>query len=251
MWPFKKKLEHQIYFACDEWAIRQHAPIRPASEFLPPAFKDMALYYKKSAKPIDSDKTVKSCPGIIDYCSTGFVIPAWCDIEIEPGPNGRVVTRYSHPKYKEGAQPKDALQGFMGNKFKFGTPVKLDNPWTVWAAKGYSLFWQPMYYYDDSRNWEAIPGIIDHDKVPLIQPINIMLKQPKTTVIKMGEPLVQVIPLKREEITAFSGELTQSMIKRHNSLSYLKEMSFTSWVRHIREKKSYTVDVHDIELPIK
>lgn len=252
MWPFKKKQEHQLYFTCDEWAIRKYAPIQPAKNFLPQALKDMETFLVRKKHLLDSQKTIKACPGIIDYCSAGFVIPAWCDIEMIPTPDGQNVNvRYSHPKFKQGYHLPAVIGNFMEQKFGVRMTVKLDNPWSMWAADDYSLMYLPMYYYDDTRNWEAIPGWIDHDIGAVSSPLNIMLKEPKPTYIKMGEPIVQVVPIKREPISAFTGDQNAVGIKRYNGLSYLHDMSFGGWVKHMRDKKSYTVDAHDVELPIK
>lgn len=251
MWPFKKKIDHQVFFACEDWAIRKYAPIQSAKNFMPPAFKNMDTFLHKSVHAIDSVKTVKSCPGIIDYCTAGFVIPAWCDIELNPTPDGRqVVARYSHPKFKHAVHPPEQLQDLLINKFSVRTAVKLDNPWAMWAAEGYSLMYLPMYYYDDTRNWEAVPGWIDHDLGAVKNPINIMLKEIKYTKIAVGEPLVQVVPIKREEITAYSGDIDQVAYRRQTAMSFLHSMTFSGWIRHMRDKKSYTVDAHDLELPV-
>lgn len=252
MWPFKKKEKHQLYFTTDEWAIRKYSPIQPAKNFLPPAFKDMATHVFKNPHPIDSQKTVKACPGIIDYCSAGFVIPAWCDVEMMPSPDGQHVNvRYSHRKYKQGFHTPDALQGFMQQKFGVRMAVKLDNPWQMWAAEGYSLMYLPMYYYDDTRNWEAIPGWIDHDLGAVSSPLNILLKEPKYTMIRQGEPIVQVVPIKREEITAYTGDISKSTIARYNGISFLRDMTFNGWMKFVRAKKSYIVDAHDTDMPTK
>ena len=252
MWPFKKKKLPQIYFTCDEWAIRKYAPIQSAKKFLPLSFKNMETYLIKKEHVLDSVKTIKSCPGIVDFCSSGFVIPAWCDIEINPAHDGKSVSvRYSHPKFKQGSHDPAVIQDFMSNKFNVRMSVKLDNPWYMWAAEGYSLMYFPMYYYDDSNNWEALSGIIDHDIGAIQSPINIMLKEPKQTIIKMGEPLVQVVPFKREEIIAYTGASNKVTQKRYYGLSYLHDMTFGSWMKYMREKKSYLVDAHDVDLPVE
>jgi hypothetical protein len=250
MWPFKKKEKYQVYFTCDEWAIRKYSPIQPAKNFLPTGFKDMDTILHKKPHPLDTHKTIKSCPGIIDFSSAGFVIPAWCDIEIMPSPDGKQVSvRYSHPKFQHAGHPPEALQNFMSTKFSVRATVKLDNPWAMWSAPGYSLLYLPLYYYDDNRNWESIAGWMDNDQGNLINPINIMLKEPKYTLIKQGEPIVQVIPIKREEITAYTGNREKTGAARFAGISYLQMMSFAGWMKYVKAKKSYTVDAHHTELP--
>lgn len=250
MWPFKKKEKYQLYFTTDEWAIRKYAPIQPAKNFLPPKFKEMETFVLRRQHLLDSVKSVRACPGIIDYCSAGFVIPAWCDIEMIPSPDCQSVkVRYSHPKFKQGFHWPETIQDFMSTKFGVRMTVKLDNPWSMWAAEGYSLMYLPMYYYDDTRNWESIPGWIDHDVGAVSSPLNIMLKEPKPTYIRLGEPIVQVVPIKREPITAYTGDQNSTAIKRYNGLCYLHDISFNGWVRYMRDKKLWSVDAHDVDLP--
>jgi hypothetical protein len=250
MWPFKKKDDAEIFFTTDEWAVRKFAPIELAKNFMPKAFKDMETFLARKKYMLDSVKTVKSCPGILDYCSAGYVMTAWCDMEINPSIDGQSVSvRYSHAKYNQGNHPPAVIQNFMAHKFGVRMTVKLDNPWSMWTKPGVSLMYLPIYYYDDSRNWEAIPGWIDHDVGAVSSPINIMLKEPKPTFIKQGEPIVQMVPIRREVFVARTSENNEVAKKRYSGLSYLHDMSFSGWVRHMRTKKRYIIDAHDTELP--
>ena len=252
MWPFKKKEKHQIFFECEDWAVRKYAPVQLAKNFMPTAFKDMPTFLNKADHMIDRIKTVKACPGIIDYCSAGFVIPAWCDIELIPTDDGKqVIARYSHPKFNHAVHSQETLQDLLINKFSVRTAIKLDNPWAMWAADGYSLMYLPMYYYDDTRNWEAVPGWADHDLGAVRNPVIVMLKEIKYTKISMGEPLVQVVPIKRETITAYTGKLSEVAVERQHGLSFVQNMTFNGWLKYVRHKKSYNIDVHDIELPVE
>ena len=250
MWnPFSKK-KPDVNFTTDEWAIRKFSPIEPAKNFMPKAFKDMDTFVARRKHMLDSTKTIKSCPGILDYCSAGFVMTAWCDMEINPSIDGQSVSvRYSHSKFKDAHHPPAVIQNFMMHKFGVRMTVKLDNPWSMWTTPGVSLMYLPMYYYDDSRNWEAIPGWIDHDVGAVSSPLNIMLKEPIPTFIKQGEPIVQMVPIRREEFTARTGKNTDTAWERYTGLSYLHDMSFGGWIKHMRTKKSYIVDAHDTDLP--
>ena len=67
----------------------------------------------------------------------------------------------------------------------------------------------------------------------------------------MGEPLVQVVPIKRETITAYTGKLSEVAIERQHGLSFLQNMTFNGWLKYVRHTKSYNIDVHDIELPVE
>lgn len=238
-----------LFFETENWAVRKHAPIRPAKEFMPEAWKNMPTYTKKATHLIDSDKSVKACPGIGDFMSMGYVIPAWCDIEITPGQDGlSVSTRYSEPNYNSAYHPVDQISKDLLKNFGVRAAVKLDNPWKMWAAEGWTLMYLPMFYFED-RNFEAIPGVIDHDMGALVNPINIMLKEIKPTTIKLGDPLCQVIPIKRETVVARTGQLSDTAVNRHNAISQLKNIVFAGWTRWQHAKKDYVVDAHDLHLP--
>ena len=238
-----------LFFETENWAVRKHAPIRPAKDFMPEAWKNMPTYTKKANHLIDSDKSVKACPGIGDFMSMGYVIPAWCDIEITPGQDGlSVSTRYSAPNYNSAYHPVDQISKDLLKNFGVRAAVKLDNPWKMWAAEGWTLMYLPMFYFED-RNFEAIPGVIDHDMGALVNPINIMLKEIKPTTIKLGEPLCQVIPIKRETVVARTGQLSDTAVNRHNAISQLKNIVFAGWTRWQHAKKDYVVAAHDLHLP--
>lgn len=244
-----KKEEPVINFACQSWGVRKYAPIQPAGKFFPDKFKELSPYYKKEQYNIDSHKTVRSCPGITDYMSMGYVIPAWCDITIEPTPDGKhIITRYSDDMYNDAYHPEEQLGKFMEKKFAVRGAVKLDNPWFTWNKSGWSTLYLPMYYHE-GKNWEAVPGVMDHDLGAPQSPINIMLKEIKPTVIKMGEPIVQVIPFKREKQVARTMELNETVMKRQWAISSLHKMTYAGWIKWVKAKKLYTVDAHDTELP--
>lgn len=245
---FKKKNDVNVHFETNNWAVRKYSPIRPAKEFLPEKFKNLPPFLDKKEHMIDSIKTVKSCPGIKDYLSLGYIIPAWCDMEFYPTNDGQVLGRYSDPEYNHTLHYPGQIQNFLENTYKVNTPIKLDNPWLTWTAKGWSILYLPLYYHD-GLNFEAVPGIIDHDLGVTKSPINIMLKEPKKTVIKQGDPLVQVIPIRREDIMAETSKISQTAVDRQYSIGKLFSMSFNGWAKYMKEKKNYKIINKDTELP--
>lgn len=241
--------EPVIFFETENWAVRKHAPIIPAKECLPSAWKEMPVFTNKETHKIDSEQTVRACPGIGDYMQMGYVIPAWCDIEINPRPDGQYVeTRYSDPDYNGAYHPADQVGNSFIKKYGVRTAVKLDCPWKIYSKPGWSLLYQPMWFHEE-KNWDAIPGVIDHDLGALISPINIMLKEPKLTTIKMGEPLCQVIPIKRETVVARSGDLSKTAVDRHNAIIKQLKIVFNGWSKWQHSKKTYILDKNDTDLP--
>lgn len=244
---YKKKEKPIITFSCKEWAIRKHAPVLPAGEFLPREYESISA---GNICPFDhfheaSLLSIKLCPSVNSYMQSGYVIPAWCDIEIKfVGDEWRIT--YSNLNYRHRTHPEEQFPG-MFDRFKFRTDIKLDSPWSIQTAPGYSVMWMPMWFHN--VNYQAVPAIVDTDRVPNHNPINIMLYEPKDTLIKMGDPLVQVIPFKKETITAVSREYTDNDFKRKDSLMGLGQLSRFGWRSFIKNKAKYLLDRQDTDLP--
>jgi len=249
MFNFKKK-QPTVTFETEHWFVRKYAPVRPASEFIPEYWKNIPTFLDKKEHAIDSEKTVKSCPAITDLMTAGYVIPAWCDIELEPDRHNNeiVYARYSSPYFNHALHSADQVGPVLEHKFNIRSVIRLDNPWRMWCAPGYSLMYQPLYYWE-KRYWEAMPGIIDQDKGGIFTPINIMMQRQDKILIKQGEPLVQIIPFKREPISAVTRATTQVGIDRGNAINGLHQMLFKGWRSLVTEKKEFTIDNQDTELP--
>ena len=190
--------------------------------------------------------SVKICPGIQDYIGLGYVIPAWCDMEFIPN-NDEMFVRYSDPNNTHAVHYKDQIGDFLDTKFKVRTPIKLDNPWLTYAEKNWSILYLPMLYHED-QNFEAVPGVIDHDKGALVSPINIMVKEHKQFLIKQGTPIVQAIPFQRQVVTARTGKVRTSTLDRLNAINSLFSMTFKGWRKFMTEKKIFKVDSNDTKL---
>jgi len=237
-----------ITFSCREWAIRKHAPVLKANEFFPKEYKDLEA---GATCPFDhlgegTYKSLKLCPAVTGYMGAGYVIPAWGDILFDFDNNGNLNIQYSNLDYQSRFHTQDQFGNLLDDYFKVRVDVKLDNPWSIKTAPGYSVMWLPMFYHN--VNYQALPAIMDTDIMLNHNPINLMLKEPKRTLIKMGDPLVHIIPFKREDITAVSKELDSIDEKRHESILGLARLSRFGWRSFIKEKINFFLDRRDIDL---
>lgn len=247
MW-FKKKEQPVIEFSCKEWAIRKYAPVLPANNFLPEAYKSIPAGEVCPFDPFHEASllTVRLCPALNQYMGAGYVIPAWCDMEIKFNDDGGYHIHFANPDYRNWTHPEEQFQGMLENRFKFRTDIKLSSPWSIKTKPGYSVMWLPMFYHD--TNYQALPAILDPDTIPNEMPINIMFFERKDTLIKMGDPLVHIIPFKREDITAVSREYTAADEKRGRSIHGLRLLSRFSWRPFIKNKMKFLLDRRDTEL---
>lgn len=243
---FNKKQQPIIEFSCREWAIRKHAPVLPASRFLPKEYESLNA---GSKCPFDhlqeaSVLSLKMCPAVGNFLNAGYVIPAWCDIEIKfEGDHFRI--NYSNLDYQHRTHHEAQFTG-MFDRFNVRTDIKIDSPWAIKTAPNYSLMWVPMWFHN--TNYQAVPAIVDTDRIPNHNPINLMLFEPKDTIIKMGDPLVQVIPFKREPVTAISRAYTEADTNRIRSIMGLGHLSKYGWRKFIKKNINYLLDRQDTDL---
>ena len=244
---FFKKDSPEVVFECENWATRTYSPIRPAKEFFPEKFNDLPTILEEGEYQKTNIYSIKICPGLRDYMGNGFVIPAWCDMHIKII-DGVPEIIYSDFDIKKMYHLADQVGDFLDTKFLVRTPVKLDNPWWTYTKKGWSILWLPMSFHENPY-FEAIPGVIDHDKGNGSAPINIMLKTDKDFTIEQGTPIVQMVPFKRQVITARTGTLRNKTIDRYTALNATRGLTFKGWRFFMREKKFFKVDAHDLEIP--
>ena len=75
---------------------------------------------------------------------------------------------------------------------------KLQVPWQIVTPKGYScLFIQPFYHFQE--NFTVLPAIIDTDTSDMINQNLPCVHRKHEFNILPGDPVVQIIPFKRDE----------------------------------------------------
>lgn len=246
MFSFFKKKQPTIEFSCKEWAIRKYAPIQPASKFLPQEYRDLPA---GKACPFDTFNeatilTLKMCPAVTNWLNAGYVIPAWADMEFI-FTDTSFEFKTSNLDYQTKIHPEVQFLNMM-DRFNFRQDVKIDSPWHIKTAPGYSMMWLPLWFHNS--NYQAVPAIVDGDIVPNHNPINLMFHERKSTTIKMGDPLVQIIPFKRENITAVTREYSWQDQKRMQSIMGLNQLSKFGWRNYIKKKVNYKLDAKDTEI---
>jgi hypothetical protein len=205
---------------------------RPASKFIPDWYKKMPVWIGKKQNP-DSTPTIKKCIPVLDAITAGYIIPTPCDIYvvIEDGepvyktPQGQNFIQ-SHPTKQAHLHP-------LRNDFPF---PKWINPWSIKTPKGYSvLFVPPMH---NSNPWfEILPGFVDTDTYT--NPVNFpfVLKDPtKECLIPAGTPMVQLIPIKREN---WQHSFSENKKNQRNLYLYINSQFFDRYKRMFWNRKEY------------
>jgi len=240
-------MDNIVTFSCPDWAIRKYAPVITADRYLPAEFKDLPVGeicpfdFSKSA----SQLTVRQCPAITNYMRAGYIIPAWCDIQVSFS-NESVKIEMSNTDYGYEIHSAEQIGGSVGDHFSLRMSIKLNSPWSIVTKPDYSLMWMPYFYHN--KNYQALPAIVDTDSMLNRNPINLMLFKKKDTLIKMGDPLVQIIPFRRETVHAVSKAYDEQDHKRYTNILNLNKLSRFGWRSFIKNRFKYLLTAKDLEV---
>ncbi len=183
-----------------------------------------------------------NCPGMADLLTAGYIVPAWTDITIKANGAGTSVTMV-HNEYMDGVSPMNPqlVQQIIGvDPDVKQQPMKLPAPWAVFAKKGYSAHVLPaLLHAPFLRDLYVYPGTVDYDNFAVINFIFQALRRCELT-IPAGTPLLQVIPFKRERMTASIGPATADEMAFHR-------FGFPTRVRaayrkYFHHRKHYTIE---------
>ena len=205
---------------------------QPASRFIPDEYKKLKRFKENNLH----SPTVKTCVPFLDSLTMGYIIPFDQDYLIDPIEDDFAVT----PANKEQNDFGFHNQTQLPEEWKETTGKnagKFHNKWLIKTAPGYScLFIKPMNRIE--TRFDIIAGVVDTDTY--INTINfpfILNKRDQQFLIKKGEPMVQVIPFKRESWKMWSGFYLE---KAHSKvLSMINSEWMDSYKKMFWKKKSY------------
>lgn len=188
----------------------------PAKKLIPQWFKDI---------PSNSEVTVKDCVPALDYLSSGYIIRNIWHVSLKQNTPVKYYPNTRKEKYIEwqcAADQWEGTQRYLGIHTysqcpmdKHNTPTdyfKILSPWIIKTPPGYSCLVIPPLYHDQ-KGYAMLPAIVDTDTYDT--PINLSgyLTDLKNAVnIMPGDPLVQIIPFKRD-----SWKMDISEVEYHRS----------------------------------
>ena len=226
---FDKKI---TFCAINEGMLDVWPHPQPASRFIPDEYKKLKRFKENNLH----NPTVKTCVPFLDSLTMGYIIPFDQDYLVDPVEDDFAVT----PANKEQSDFGFHNQTQLPEEWKETTGKnagKFHNKWLIKTAPGYScLFIKPMNRIE--TRFDIIAGVVDTDTY--INTINfpfILNKRDQQFLIKKGEPMVQVIPFKRESWKMWSGFYLE---KAHGKvLSMLNSEWVDRYKKMFWRKKSY------------
>ena len=232
---FTFSVDYSAYALGSEHFATEFKPV-PASECLPEWFKDLNN---------STIKTAKSCRGLYDVMTSGFMVVWPFDVTITRDENGKLFVkrtrddeRFSfqpHPHVQLGAYP-DANLSLQRDGVE-----KVELPYKIRSSKNTSVMMIQPPYRPDLKT-EVMPGVIDTDK--FYSPLNVLftIKNTDTTrdiKISAGTPLAQIVPFVRSEweIEYNSIDLKLDQITQENINNIDKHYQKKLWTRKVFKRK--------------
>ena len=185
-------------------------------------------------------KTIRSCPAMQDWLSSGYLILANRDIYVKNG-----VTEFDDgdkhyqtqdlkideiDHYASQTHPTIQFHDAFNYMSTMDAPIKdafkMSNAWNISTPPGYSCFYlDPFLFQNDFfATWQ---GIIDTDRFNVNKDNSQIIFYPKVDhsfVIKKGTPIVQIIPYKREEwVATYTVKNHESYVTNHSEYTTERE----------------------------
>lgn len=160
-----------------------------------------------------AEKDVKfaTCPGMFDLLQAGYIIPAWADMRIKANRAGTFVEVKGVPSNLAPSSMEIAVVKGLVHCDETVKPVvtKIPAPWALYCKKGYSVHALPALFHSPFLDKIFVyPGVVDSDSFATMNFI-FTAKTAFEIDIYAGTPLLQIIPFKRETITAQVGKATE------------------------------------------
>jgi hypothetical protein len=146
--------------------------------------------------------TVKKCIPVLDYLTSGYLIPFCSDIFIKPTEeDGFKSYKWASPYVESNAVDEHGHPhrqcpiSINNHKHHY---IKFSLQWAIKTPPGYStLLYQPFYEFQNKIS--LFPAIVDTDKYDNIVNIPGYVNTDKSFMIKAGDPFMVAFPFKREE----------------------------------------------------
>ena len=168
----------------------------PAAKGAPRWYRDMPADRDGPEGQPSLTRTVKNCVPFLEAMTCGYVMPAAGDLSLSLDPEGRFYGECRDLCVVEFHR----VEQVKGSPFENLPVVKIPNPWLVRTPPGYSTLFLPLLNNFETRI-VPLAGLVDTDVFyrEVNFPMLLTIPRGHTLNIARGTPLLQMIPVKREE----------------------------------------------------
>jgi hypothetical protein len=213
-----------------------------------PASKGVPSWMKHLTPEAEREdyQTVKRCVPFLDAMTAGYIIPLPFDLTIAITPTGNQLLWKSEEekdrlsKYTI-VESHDSSQ-YPGAPFSQFKVIKFYNPWIIETSPNTSCMFVPPLNRPELP-YVPLSGIVDTDQY--FNTVNLPCVFPGLDVghqieLKMGTPMIQVIPFKRQEWKSSITNLKEGVLTRAHETREDMRNDRKEWYRRKKwQKKSY------------
>lgn len=213
-----------------------------------PASKGVPSWMKHLTPEAERDdyQTVKRCIPFLDAMTAGYIIPLPFDLTIAITPTGNQLLWKSEEEKERLSkytivESHDSSQ-YPGAPFSQFKVIKFYNPWIVETSPNTSCMFVPPLNRPELP-YVPLSGIVDTDQY--FNTVNLPCVFPGLDVghqinLKMGTPMIQVIPFKRQEWKSSITNLKEGVLTRAHETREDMRNDRKEWYRRKKwQKKSY------------
>lgn len=192
--------ESVITFICAPEDDGVLPPPVPARAVLPDWFRRLPAVTETQTSITDTGLTVKRCMPFLDGMMLGWLLPLAATVKMQIGDGGRTVD--TGWQFDRAMVSNHGAHQVSGHPHEPRPPSKFHNFWTIRTAPGWSCLFTPPLNRPHPA-FECFSAVVDTDAyvAPIHLPF-IATGEDGLHVIERGTPLVQVIPFRREAVTA-------------------------------------------------
>lgn len=229
-WKFwQRGPKHDIEFVDTTRQVYHMHPIELAKPVRPHFYKQM----------MDKHKEYKfaRCPGMIDLKNYGYIVPAWDDIHIMANKAGTVVHVGGGSRTSVFAKPRpmaaDIVEGVFQPIDVPYQPYHVGSPWSIVVNnKNVSAAILPAFFHSPFLDdLYVYPGVVDYGKFTTMNFI-FACKRPCEITIKVGTPLLQVLPFESKNLTAGYGPADDYQLDLTKSIYSSSKQFYRKYVMH-------------------
>ena len=200
---FKKKTV-ELHFYTNNKMVYDCFPIRPATEFPPPWWRDLPKYPK--IPDWNQPSTMKGCNGLLDLQKNSFVIPLWCELMLKKehtDDRSDVKLIFSNDSFRTEQHPVFQFNGLLDHDQ--WAVHKLMNPWLIESNTNVDLLVHDCLYHRQEFFGQTLifSGVLDPYIDPEINPFLALRNDTENTLIPAGIPLIYITPLTDRRVKVF------------------------------------------------
>lgn len=200
MFNFRPAPNFWIKFLCrpeDEGVI---APPVLAKTVLPEWFRKLPAVDKTQVTTANNGLTVKRCMPFLDAMMSGWLLTLGATVRLEIRDGGRTVN--AGWEFDRVMVSNHGAHQVAGNPKEPAPPCKFHNYWSIRTAPGWSCLFVPPLNRS-GQPFECVTGVVDTDSYIADIHFPFFATAPDGIhTIEKGTPLVQVIPLRRDDLAA-------------------------------------------------